>query len=95
MLMMQLLQRKDTTQAADSVIAETANSASETGTPPIPEEANSGEVGAIPQMVPEMKNAELNEFRIWILFQKVTGGRAILNQFCTKSCSVTYFPSVF
>ena len=70
MLMMQLLQRKDTTQAADSVIAETANSASETGTPPIPEEANSGEVGAIPQMVPEMKNAELNEFRIWILFLK-------------------------
>merc|ERR1712131_505475 len=55
MLMMQLLQRKDTTQAADSVIAET-------GTPPIPAEANSGEVGAIPQMAPEMKNAALNEF---------------------------------
>ena len=59
MLMMQLLQRKDTTQAADSVLAET-------GIPPIPAEANSGEVGAIPQMAPEMKNADLNQFRIWI-----------------------------
>ena len=58
--MMQLLQRKDTTQAADSVLAET-------GIPPIPAEANSGEVGAIPQMAPEMKNADLNQFRIWIL----------------------------
>jgi len=61
MLMMQLLQRKDTTQAADSVLAET-------GSPPIPAEANSGEVGAIPQMAPEMKNADLNQFRIWINF---------------------------
>ena len=61
MLMMQLLQRKDTTQAADSVLAET-------GSPPIPAEANSGEVGSIPQMAPEMKNADLNQFRIWIYF---------------------------
>ena len=61
MLMMQLLQRKDTTQAADSVLAET-------GSPPIPAEANSGEVGTIPQMAPEMKNADLNQFRIWIYF---------------------------
>lgn len=66
MLMMQLLQSKDTTQAADSVLAENGlpplGEPAETGLPPIPDGANSGEVGSIPQMAPEMKNSDLNQF---------------------------------